>query len=486
VFLADAEGRLLRWNKAAEQMAGAPLAGRSVVAVAAEDQPVVLEAVREALEKGRAAKEVRLRGPRGEPVPYYCVAVRYDTDQGPRLVGIGIDLSERKHLEAELRQAHKMEAIGRLAGGVAHDFNNLLTVIASYGELLLASLPPGDSRRDDATSILEAVKRAASLTRQLLTFGRQSVLEPKVLDLNAVVRETERLLRRVIGEDIELDTRLDPSCHAVRVDPDQLGQVLMNLAANARDAMPWGGRLSIATRNVELDQAYCESHAGARPGTYVELAVSDTGTGIPPEVKARIFEPYFTTKELGKGSGLGLAVVYGIVKQSCGYIEVHSEPGAGTTFRLYFPAMAGCPVIETAGAHPRADPAAMPVRGRNETVLVVEDEDQLRQITARALEKHGYRVLSARGAEEALQLVAEEGAAPDLLVTDVVMPGPSGRQLAETLQRRYPGLKTVFMSGYADDAVIRHGLVRGEITYLQKPFSLSDLVQKVREALDDR
>ena len=385
------------------------------------------------------------------------------------------DITTQRQLEAQLAQAQKMEAIGRLAGGVAHDFNNLLTVILSYSDLLLEEIPKDSPHGEDIGQIRKAAQGASELTRQLLAFSRQQVLEPKVVDLNAAVTGIERLLGRVLREDIRLRCTLAADTGTVRVDPGQLEQVIMNLAVNARDAMPKGGQLTVETANVDLDATYMEAHPLAAPGRYVMLAVTDTGTGMDAATQARIFEPFFTTKEVGKGTGLGLATVHGIVQQSGGFIWVYSEPNHGTCFKIYLPRVDEA-VSDVATA------AARILRG-TETVLVVEDVEAVRAVTRRMLERYGYKVLDAADGEAAVRLAATAGHI-HLLLTDVVMPNVSGRDLAALFAKTYPDTKVVFMSGYTDDAIVRHGILEEGIAYLQKPFTPESLVSKVRAVLD--
>jgi signal transduction histidine kinase len=385
---------------------------------------------------------------------------------------------ELAETQGQLEQAQKMDAIGRLAGGVAHDFNNLLTVILGRTEILLEPLPPEDPMRRGIELIRRTAGRAADLTRQLLAFSRKQVLEPVVLDLNTVATEMKDMLGRLIGEDIALLTAPGPGLGRVKADRGQIEQVLMNLAVNARDAMPQGGRLILETAAVELDEEYARRHVGARPGPHVMLAVSDTGTGIPREIQPQIFEPFFTTKEPGKGTGLGLATVYGIVKQSGGHIEVESEPGRGTTFRIYLPRFDAPAATGDRGPRPAA------ATGGTETILLVEDEEGVRELARDILRANGYTVLEARNGAEAL-LICERHQGPlDLLLTDVVMPRLSGRDLAERLAPLRPGLSVLYMSGYTDDAVIRHGVLGAGTAFLQKPFTPAVLVQRVRETLD--
>jgi len=378
-----------------------------------------------------------------------------------------------------LNQSQKMEAVGQLAGGIAHDFNNLLTVILGYSKTLLKTLGPADPLSKPVIAINKAGERAADLTRQLLAFSRQTVLEPKVLELNDVVRDTEELLRRLIGEDILLTAVLDPSISRVKVDPSELGQVLMNLAINARDSMPKGGKLTNETRNVLLDQQYASIHPDAHPGPYVMLAITDTGGGMTPEVKSRIFEPFFTTKGVGKGTGLGLSVVHGIIRQSGGFVEVYSELGTGTCFKIYFPA------VDEIVSKP-TEPDSEETLCGTETVLLVEDEDGVRMLASLVLESYGYKVLNASNGAEAIRLTEQYRDPIDLLMTDVVMPGMGGRELAESLRPRFPKMKMMFSSGYTNDAVVRHGLSHENIAFLQKPYDPTGLVGKVRQVLDTK
>jgi PAS domain S-box-containing protein len=395
------------------------------------------------------------------------------------------DITERKRAEEalrrseeQLRQSQKMEAIGRLAGGIAHDFNNLLTAIMGYSEFFLNELDPDDQRRRLVQEIHKTAERAASLTGQLLAFSRKQVLQPRVLDLNAVLSGIEKMLRRLIGEDIDLITRFAPDLGTVKVDPGQIEQVILNLAVNARDAMPRGGKLTIETANVNLDEDYARRHVGVTPGAYVMLAVSDTGSGMDPETQSRIFEPFFTTKTHGGGTGLGLATVYGIVKQSGGHIWVYSEPGRGSTFKIYFPR-----VEEAADELKPRSAFAQPTQG-SETILLVEDEEIVREVAERILVYQGYKVLVARDANDALRLCETHEGPIHLMVTDVVMPQMSGRALAEQVVHLRPETKVLYVSGYTDNAIVHHGVLEEGTAFLGKPFTPDALAKKVREVLD--
>ena len=388
------------------------------------------------------------------------------------------DISERRLLEDELRQAQKMESVGRLAGGVAHDFNNMLVPIVTYSQMLSDDLDPGTQAHHFAVEIARAAERAANLPRQLLAFSRRQIIRPRVLDLDQSVESLERMLRRLIGEDVLLTVIRHPGLGSVNADPGQIEQILMNLAVNARDAMPAGGQLIIETANDELDETYARTRPGVAPGRYVVLCVSDTGCGMERETADRIFEPFFTTKEVGKGTGLGLATVHGIVKQSGGEIHVYTEPGMGTTFRIYFPRVDE----DERDAQPAKEPA--PAARGSETVLLVEDEAIVREVARMILDGAGYAVLVAGSGEEALVAAGRHTGRIHLLLTDVVMPGISGRQLADRLAATRPDTRVLFMSGYTEDAIVRHGVISESIAFIQKPFPPAVLLRRVREVLD--
>jgi PAS domain S-box-containing protein len=392
---------------------------------------------------------------------------------------MSLDITDRKQLEEQLRQAQKMEAVGRLAGGIAHDFNNLLMVIQGYSDLLVERLPGADPLRRNAEQIQMASQRASSLTRQLLAFSRKQMLAPKILNVQGVVAEMEKILRRLIGEDIQLETSSAPDLGLVRADRSQIEQVILNLAVNARDAMPHGGRLTIETANVELDSSYSHPPAVLSPGRYVMLAVTDNGCGMDAETQAHVFEPFFTTKEKGKGTGLGLATVYGVVKQSGGYVWVYSEPGRGTSFKIYLPRIEETAV--PAGRDGKSE-TQIPQRG-SETILLVEDEKGVRELAREYLASSGYRVIEAEDGHTALELATMHVGQIHLLLTDVVMPGISGRELAERVSQIRPGIKIIYMSGYTDQAVVHHGILQNDAVLLQKPFTLMTLAGKLRELL---
>ncbi|HYK82683.1 MAG TPA: PAS domain S-box protein [Gemmatimonadales bacterium] len=487
IFALTPDGTITSLNPAFEAITGWPreewLGKTFEQLVHPEDLPLALELLGRVMRgEPRPASQFRLGTRGGEYRVAEVAATAQRRDEAlVGIFGIGRDVTERVQLEQQLRQAQKMEAVGRLAGGVAHDFNNILTAITGYADLLAEDLPAGDPRRQDAEEIRKSAERAAALTRQLLAFSRQQVLQPRVLDLNALVSELEKLLHRLLGEDVALATELEPMVGHIKADPGQLEQVLMNLAVNSRDAMPRGGRLTIETRNVDLDEAYARDHYPVQPGKYVLLAVSDTGTGMTAEVQAHLFEPFFTTKEKGKGTGLGLATVYGIVKQSGGFIWVYSEVGHGTTFKIYLPR-----VDEPAGVAAGGTAAPPPVVGGTETVLLAEDEAPVRAVARQVLERHGYQVLEAASAEAALDIANRYSGPIHLLLTDVIMPGLNGRELALRLATLRPEARVIYMSGYTDDAITRHGVLEAGQAYVQKPFTPDLIARKVREVLDRR
>jgi two-component system, cell cycle sensor histidine kinase and response regulator CckA len=408
------------------------------------------------------------------------VPLRMPGQEATAMLGVATEITERKRLEEQLMQSQKMEAIGQLAGGVAHDFNNILTAIVGYTDLLTAEFDGNTRQLEDLEEIRKAARRAAALTRQLLAFSRKQVLEPRIIDVNDVVLNLDKMLRSLISENVELKTELATDLAAARADPNQIEQVIMNLAINARDAMPEGGTLTIETGNATLDHGYAAQHVSVIPGEYVMLAVSDTGCGMDQATQARIFEPFFTTKPPGRGTGLGLSTVYGIVKQSGGNIWLYSEVGKGTTFKVYLPAIEAAP--DDVGK-PSTREAG--VRGGG-TVLVVEDDDQLRRLTHRALAAQGYIVLEADRGATALDLARRHNGPIDLLLTDVVMPDTNGRKLADALRATRPGLRVLFMSGYPDGAIGKHGILEQGVAYLAKPFTTEAITRKVREVLEAR
>jgi two-component system cell cycle sensor histidine kinase/response regulator CckA len=483
VIVMDVEQRVTDWNPAAtrifgytkEEMLGRPLR----LLNAPENAEEIDRQVREAFARdGRWVGEipfVRKDGSRG--VADVIVAVQYDAHGRPQsTISVSRDVTDRRRLEAQLQQAQKMEAVGRLAGGIAHDFNNMLTAVKAYTEFLLEDLDAVDPRRTDVQEIAKSADRAASLTRQLLAFSRKQVLQPRPLDLNHVVEGMGKMLRRLIGEDVQVLTRLDPDVRLVEADPSQLEQVIMNLAVNARDAMPDGGTLTIETQNVALDRV--DAAWGIQPGFYAQLAITDTGIGMDVAVRAQIFEPFFTTKPVGQGTGLGLSTVYGIVKQSGGHITVYSEPGVGTTFKVYLPHV----------APPESEPARGPAPERfprgSETIVLVDDDEGARAVSRRILQRAGYTVLSAADAVEAMRLVGEAGGRVDLVITDVVMPGLGGRDLVSHLRETFPELRVLFVSGYTEEGVRKHGVLDADSAFLEKPFTAERLAQTVRELLD--
>ena len=445
-----------------------------------DTDPAAVAQLREAIRAGKPCT-VELLNYRKDGTPFWnelsIAPVRDEAGRLMHFIGVQADVTARRHLQSQFHQAQKMEAFGQLAGGISHDFNNLLCIINGYSEILL-STALDNSAQEMVAEILKAGQRSASLTRQLLVFSRKQVLLPRVFDLNETVRESEKLFRRLIGEDIELHTVSHARLDLINADPGQIEQVLMNLVVNARDAMPQGGKLTIETRNIELTEDYTREHPEVKPGNYVMLSVSDMGTGMTEETRRRLFEPFFTTKEIGKGTGLGLAVVQSIVKQSDGHIEVYSEPGLGTSFKIYLPRALKSQVATKSKLLHRTSP-----RG-TETILLVEDEEAMRVLTMRTLRLCGYVVFDAANGNEALRFAGKSAEPIHLLVTDVVMPGMGGRKLADQLAPLHANMKVLYISGYTDDAVIRHGILHDDVNFLQKPFSAIALAVKVREVLD--
>ena len=414
----------------------------------------------------------------GSVLPMDLTATVVPWDKGKAILATFRDVSERKILEDQFRQAQKMEAIGVLAGGVAHDFNNLLTTIIGCSDLMMMSIGKDHELREDLEDIKKAGYQAASLTRQLLAFSRRQILEPKVIDLNDVIPDMDRMLRRLIGEDIDLETVLTPDLGRVEADPGQIEQIIMNLAVNARDAMPRGGRLTIETANMDLDVTYARNHMAVTPGPYVMMAISDSGTGMDEETLSKVFDPFFTTKEVGKGTGLGLSTIYGIVKQSNGNIWAYSEPGKGTTFKIYLPR------VEKEIEETEAVEAAAESLTGSEAILVVEDNEMVRDLVQTIFQRHGYSVLTAQDGEEAIKVSKEHDGPIHLMVTDVVMPNMSGKELAERLNALRPDMKVLYMSGYTDNAIVHHGVLAQEMVFIQKPFTPESLARKVREVID--
>ncbi|MDA8121811.1 MAG: PAS domain S-box protein [Deltaproteobacteria bacterium] len=405
--------------------------------------------------------------------------VRDATGQVVNYVAVKRDVTHEMDMEEQLRQSQKMEAVGQLAGGIAHDFNNLLTAISGYSELLLGRLPGESPFRREVEEIRKAGDRASALTRQLLAFSRRQMFQVKVVDLNRIVSNLDKMLRRLIGEDIDLRSQLKEDLWNVRIDPGQMEQVVINIAVNARDAMPRGGKLTIETANIKLDETYVRKHVVVKPGPYVMLAVSDNGCGMDEATQAHIFEPFFTTKDPGKGTGLGLSTVYGIVKQSSGYIWVYSEPGRGTTFKVYLPRVLDKSEQITSEMEPIG-----PGWGGRETILLAEDEELVRDLVAEILKPGGYSVLQARDGEEAVRISEHYNGTIDLLVTDVVMPHIGGRELVRRIQPARPEMKVIYMSGYTENAIVHHGALDAGINFIQKPFRPGDLSRKIREVLD--
>jgi two-component system, cell cycle sensor histidine kinase and response regulator CckA len=492
----DEHGTIVDWNQRAETLFGwsrDEAHGRSLAEtiIPPDQREAHRNGFRRFLEKGESAlfnKRMEMTAWRRDETtfPVELSIIPLQEDGTRRFYGFIADITERREAEAklrstedQLRQAQKMEAVGRFAGGVAHDFNNLLTVIMGYTDLVMSDLPTDAPTQGDLQEIRNAAERASWLTRQLLAFSRRQILAPQVLDLNALIGDFEKMLHRLIGEDVALKTELAPVLPPIKADPGQIEQILMNLAVNARDAMPKGGHLTIETADVLLDESYPKKVADVSPGRYVLLAVSDTGCGMDVETQKRIFEPFFTTKEAGKGTGLGLSTVYGIVKQSNGFIWVYSEPGHGTTFKVYIP------TVDTEISPRKSKAPSVQQQMGVETILLVEDDPALRTLTQKVLERNGYTVLVASGLEEAGRTAEEHKGAIQLLLTDVIMPGGSGPDVAARLVARFPGLKILYMSGYTGMAMAHQGILESSSPLLQKPYSPDALLQVVRAMLDE-
>jgi two-component system, cell cycle sensor histidine kinase and response regulator CckA len=485
VITTTLDGVILDWNSGAEKFFGYrhdEILGQSLACMVPDDRDDEHHDILSRAALGETVtrpETIRLRkGGRRLEVRLTASPLRNAAGKTLGVILVTDDIADFKRLEQRYNQAQKMEVFGQLAGGVAHDFNNLLTVILGYSEIVISRLKSNDSVRELLREIQKAGQRAETLTGQLMAFSRNKTLEPKVLDLNAAVSDTEKMLRRLIGEDILMTTIFAPALKPVKIDPGQLQQVILNLAVNARDAMPKGGRLTVETNNVTLDEAYAVTHLHVKPGDYVFLAISDTGVGMNAATKSRIFEPLFTTKGPGKGTGLGLTTVFSIINQNGGFIEVYSELGRGSTFKVFMPhALEPFPLHKS---HPylRITPSG------NETVLLVEDEDSVRALAKHVLQNCGYTVIEAMDGTEAIQKAASHEGPIDLLVSDVVMPHLGGRPLAERLLALKPQAKVLFLSGYTNDAVLRHGVLETDYAFLQKPFSTGALAQKVRDVLD--
>ncbi len=482
IWALDLDANITFWNPAAQRIFGwseEEVIGRPLPVV----PPEQAEEYRGWIERFRKGEMISgVEGTRrkkdGSPIEVviWTAPLRDAAGSIRGTIAIDSDLTQHKLLEAQLRQSQKLEAVGRLAGGVAHDFNNLLTVITGYSEMIVAEGQGRSGLMEYAQEIQYAANRAAALTAQLLAFSRRQISQPRVLDLNEVVTHSMKMLRRVIGEDIEIQTHLDRNLGRVKVDPIHIDQVIMNLVVNARDAMGHGGKLTIETANRTLEADYIERHIGVQPGHYCMLAISDTGTGMDAQTKSRLFEPFFTTKEAGRGTGLGLSIVYGIVKQNNGEIMVYTEPGQGTTFKVYLP------MVEVPAELAAAETRPGELRG-SETILLCEDEDSIRRLVHAMLARQGYRVLDAATPEEALRISASAGQPVDLLLTDIVMPGSSGFELLRTMRQSRAGLKVLYMSGYTDNQVSRSWTVDPGTPFIQKPFTAAALTQKLREAL---
>ena len=484
IIILDRAARVLQWNPAAERIFGwteSEVVGKPLPNIPEEDKEA-FDMTLESDWRGQPQADLKARRLQKDgtliDVSLWTAPLRDREGQIVASLRLFADITARIRLEEQFRQAQKMEAVGRLAGGVAHDFNNILTVIGGFCDVALEGVAPDDPVVSDLVEIKKASDRAASLTRQLLAFSRRQILSPKVLDLNSLIRDMEKMLGRIVGEDVDLRLALAERLGPIEADPGQIEQVLLNLVVNARDAMPNGGQLVIETRDTTLETSYSDLHLDTKEGDYVLLAVSDTGLGMDANTKSHLFEPFFTTKTEGKGTGLGLATIYGIVKQSRGNIAVYSEPSQGTAFKIYFPR------FDKPSAQKNIVTVKPAVVGGSETILLAEDEETLRGLAERVLSKNGYRVLTARDGAEAIKLLEAYEGTIHLVVTDVVMPKAGGRQVAEKAARKFHEIKVLYISGYTDDAIVLNGVLEAEVAFLQKPFSPDALVQKVRQVLD--
>ncbi|MFN2367245.1 MAG: PAS domain S-box protein, partial [Desulfurivibrionaceae bacterium] len=483
-FVVDLEGKFIRWNRTMNAVTG--YSDAEIVLMQAgdcfenSDAGRVAAAMETAAREGSAIFQARLSTKDGSKIPYeFNAALLWDTQGRPiGISSVGRDISEREKLEGQLRQAQKMEAVGTLAGGIAHDFNNILSVIMGYGEMVMERLPADSPARKDMREVLTAADRAENLTKRLLIFTRKEPVEVKLLDINGLIRDLRKMLERMISESIEFHLDLADQPLTVPADAGMIEQVLMNLVTNARDALPAGGRLTIATSLAIIDDGDVVADENARPGRYARITVSDTGHGMDAETRARIFEPFFTTKGVGEGTGLGLAISYGIIKQHDGYIKVYSEPGQGTEFNIYLP------VNETGAAPGRETTFSASVRGGNETILVAEDDEALRELSGRVLESFGYKVIPAVDGEDALVKFKENRERISLLLLDMVMPKKNGKEVVEAIMKISPGTKVIFSSGYTMDVITHKELEEAGFAFIHKPYQAKELARKVRQALD--
>jgi len=479
-YICDQDGKLLRWNNNEKEVTGysmEELAGMSVLQLFRDDRDVIANKMQEVLEQGRASVEARMVTKGGASIPFFLSAFRMNAGDKCFIVGVGIDISERKRLEDQLRQSQKMESIGTLAGGISHDFNNILTAIIGYGNLLQMKIKTDDPLRHNVDQILASANRAATLTQGLLAYSRKQILNPQPISLNDIIAKVERLLERLIGEDVELKTLLTDKDVTILADAGQIEQVLMNLATNARDAMADGGYLFIETEAIEVDEASAKTHDVLKPGAYALVAITDSGMGMDEQTRERIFEPFFTTKEMGKGTGLGLAMAYGIVKQHNGAINVYSEIGKGTTFKIYLP------IVQA--AQENALPVILQtIRGGTETILVAEDDEAVRALTSNMLEQFGYTVIQAENGEDAVNKFMANQVAVRMLLLDVIMPKKTGKEVYEKIRIFRPDVKALFLSGYTADIIHQRGLLDKDLDFILKPVPMTDLLRKVREILD--